>query len=209
MSDSLKSPGLQRQAPPSFTTSRSLLRFMSIESVMLYNLILCCPFLLLPSIFFSIRVLSNELALCIRWPRYWSFSFIIILPMIIQGWFPCSPRDSQESSPTPQSQSINPLVLSLPYGPTLTFIHATRKTIAMTKWTFVSKVITLLFNMLSSFVIAFLPRSKHLLISWLQLPSTVILALNKICHCFNFSPFYSPWSDGTRCHDLWFLNVEF
>ena len=79
------------------------------------------------------------------------------------------------------------------------------KTIALTTWTFVGKVTSLLFSMLSRFVIAFLPKSKHLLISQLQSPSTVIwegAQENKICHCFHFFPFYLPWSDGTRCHDL-------
>ena len=86
----------------------------------------------------------------------------------------------------------------------------TGKIIALTRQTFVSKVISLLFNMLSRFVIAFLPRSKHLLISWLRSPSAVILEPKKIvCHCFHFSPVYLLWSDGTGCHDLRFLNVEF
>ena len=87
----------------------------------------------------------------------------------------------------------------------------TGKTIALTRWTFVGKVISLLFNMLSRLVIAFLPRSRHLLISWLQSPSAVILEplKNKVCHCFYCFPIYLPWSDGTRCHDLSFLNVEF
>ena len=82
----------------------------------------------------------------------------------------------------------------------------------LTTWTFVGKVISLLLNMLSRFVIAFLPKSKRLLISWLQSPSTVIwegAQENKICHCFYFFPFYLPWSDGTRCHGLVFFYVEF
>ena len=116
----------------SLTISQSLPKFMSIELVMLSNhLILCHPFLLLPSIFTSNRVFSSESALHIRWPKYWSFSFVSVLPMNIQGWFPlgltgmssCSPRDSQESSPAPQSESINSLALSLLYGPALTSIH--------------------------------------------------------------------------------------
>ena len=86
------------------------------------------------------------------------------------------------------------------------------KTIALTTWTFVGKVISLLFNMLSRFVRAFLPKSKHVLISRLQSPSTVIwegAQENKICHCFHFFPFYLPWSDGTRCHDLVFFFLMF
>ena len=89
---------------------------------------------------------------------------------------PCSPRDSQESSPTPQFKSINSLACSLLHCPTLTSIYMTTgKTIALTRWTFVGKVMSLLLNMLSRLVITFLPRSKHLLISWLQSPSAVIL----------------------------------
>ena len=84
------------------------------------------------------------------------------------------------------------------------------KNIALTRWTFVGKVISLLFNMLSRLVIAFLPRSKNLLISWLQSPSAVILEPKKIVsHCVHCFPIYLPCSDGTRCHDLSFLSVEF
>ena len=93
---------------------------------------------------------------------------------------PCSPRDSQESFPTPHFKSINSSVLSFLYSPTLTSIHYTGKTIALTRWTFVDKVMSLLFNMLSKLVITFLPRSKCLLISWLQSPSAVILEPRKI-----------------------------
>ena len=83
----------------------------------------------------------------------------------------------------------------------------TGKTIALTRWTFVGKVMSLLFNMLSRLVIIFIPRSKRLLISWLHSPSAVILEPKKI-NCFHCFPIYFPWSDGTRCHDLSFLNVE-
>ena len=119
------------QASLSFTVSRSLLKPMSFESVMLSNhLILCCP-LLLPSIFPSIRVFSNEWTLHIRWSKYWSFSFSIILPMNIQdrfplgltGWSSLSPKDPEESSATQQFKSINSSVFSLLYGPTITSIH--------------------------------------------------------------------------------------
>ena len=86
----------------------------------------------------------------------------------------------------------------------------TGKTIALTRWAFVGKVMSLLFNTLSRLVITFLPRSKRLLISWLQSPSAVILEppQNKVCDSFHYFPIYLPWSDGTRCHDLRFLNVE-
>ena len=84
------------------------------------------------------------------------------------------------------------------------------KTIALTRWTFADKVMSLLFNMLSRLVITFLPRSKHLLISWLQSISALILEAkkNKVSHCFHCFPICLPRSDGTRCHDLRFLNVE-
>ena len=99
---------------------------------------------------------------------------------IFRVWSPCSPRDSQKSSPALLFQSINFSVLSLFYGPTLTSIHDYWKTITLTICTIVGKVMSLLFNMLSRFVIAFLPGSKHLWISWLQSPSAVILEPKKI-----------------------------
>ena len=111
-----------------------------------------------------------------------------VLPMNIQDWFllgwtgltPCSPRDSQESSPTPQFKSINSSVLSFLYSLTSTSIRDTGKTTDLTRWTFVGRVMSLLFNMLSRLVIVFLPRGKHLLISWLKSPSAVILKPKKI-----------------------------
>ena len=121
-----------RQTSLSITNSQSLLKFMSIESVMPSNhLILCCPLLLLPSIFPSIRVFSKESVLNIRWPKYQSFSFThpsfqwIFRIDFLQDWlvWSCCPRDSQESCPTPQFKSINSSVLSFLYSPTLTSIH--------------------------------------------------------------------------------------
>ena len=117
-----------RQASLSITNSRSLLKLMSIESMMPSNhFIPCCPLLLLPSIFPSIRVFSNESALHIWWPKYWSFSFSISPsnehPGLISFRSPCSPRDSQESSPTPQFKTINSSALSFLHSPTLTSIH--------------------------------------------------------------------------------------
>ena len=138
---------------------------MSIQSVILSNhLILCHPLLLPPSIFPSIMVFSNESILYIRCPKYWSFSFNISH----------SNEDSQESSPTPYFKSINSSVLSFLYSPTLISIHDYWKTVALTRQTFVRKVMSLIFSMLSRLLIAFLPRSKCLLISWLQSPSAVI-----------------------------------
>ena len=119
------------QAPLACTISQSFLKFMSTELVMLSNHLILCHPLLLPSIFPSIRVFSSELVLQIRWPKYWSFSFSISPSNEYSGlisfridWFdPCSPRDSQDSSPTPQFKSISSSVLSLLYGPILTSIH--------------------------------------------------------------------------------------
>ena len=147
------------QASLSITSCRSLPELMSIESVMPYNhLILCCTLLLLPSIFPSSRVFSNESALCIRWPKYWSLNSTSVLPMNTQdwspwvwtGWISCSPRDPSESSPTPQFKSINSSVLSFLYTPNLTSTHEYWKNSSLTRWAFVDKVMSLLFNMLSS-----------------------------------------------------------
>ena len=136
---------------------------MSIESVMPFNhLILCRPLLLLPSIFPSIRVFSNESVLHIRWPKYWSFSFNISPSKNISfriDWLDLLAVQGtlKESSPTPQFKSTNSLAFSLLYGPTLTSM-TTGKTIALTTRTSVGKVMSLLFNMLSRSVITFLPK---------------------------------------------------
>ena len=145
--------------------------------------ILCCPLLLLPSVFPSIRVFSNGSALHIRWPKYWSFSFTSVLPMNIQGWLPLwliglISLLSQVFSRVFYNTTIQKhqyFAPSLLYGPTFTSVHDYGKTIALIRQTFVSKVMFLFFNMLSRFVIAFLPRSKCLLISWQQLLSAAIL----------------------------------
>ena len=172
---------------------------MFIESVIpSKHLVLCHPLLLLPLIFPSTRVFSNESALCIRWPNIGASASVLpmniqdIFPLGLTDWPPCSPRDPQESSATPQFKSINSLALSLLYGPTLTSIQDYWKKQALTIWNFVGKVMSLLFNMLSRLVITFLPRSKCLLISWLQSPSAVILKppQNKVSHCFHCFPIY-------------------
>ena len=120
---------------------------------------------------------------------------------------PCSPRNSQESSPAPQLESISSLMPNLLYDPTLNSYMTTGKTIALTRQTFVGKVMSLLFNMLFRLIIAFLPKGKCLLISWLQSPSGVIFGASQKCNlCF---PIYLPWNYETRCHNLSFLNVEF
>ena len=146
------------QASLSITSSRSLLKLMSTELLMpSSHLILCCPLLLLPSIFPSIRVFSSESVLCIIWPKYWNFSFSIspsnehlgLISFRINWLSPCSPRNSQESSPTPQFRSIYSWVLNCLYGPTLTSLHDHWKAIALTRQTFVGKPMSLLFNVLS------------------------------------------------------------
>ena len=207
------------QASLSITNSRSPLKLMSIESVMPSNcLILCHPLLLLPSIFPSIRVFSNESVLCIRWPNDWTFSFNISPSNEYSGMisFRMDWLDLPEVESTIKSllqhhslkvsilQKSSAFFIVQPSHPYMT----TGKTIALTRWTLVDKVMFLLFNMLSRLVITCLPRSKHLLISWLQSPSAVILEppKNKVNQCF---PIHSPWSGGTRCYDLSFLNVDF
>ena len=125
-----------------------------------------------------------------------------------QGLFP---RDSQESSLTPQFKNVNSSAFSLLHCPTLTSIHDYWKNHSFDYMDLCQQSYVSAFNTLFRFVIAFLPRIKPLLISWVQSTSTVILEPrnNKICHCFCFFPFCLSWSDGTRCHDPSFLNVEF
>jgi len=171
------------QALLSSTIYWNLLTFILISSVMLSNhLILCHPPLLLPKIFSSIRVFSNESALHIRWPKCWSFSSSNEYSGLISfriDWFDSNSRDSQESS-TAQLKSINSSALSLLLQ-SYSHTHMTTGEItALTIWTFVSKVMSWLFNTLSRFLIVFLTRSKHLLISWLQSPSTVVSEPKKI-----------------------------
>ena len=200
------------QASLYFTISQSLLKLISIMSAMSFNhLILCHPLLLLPSIFPASRSFPVTHFFASGDQSIGASALASVLPVNIQSWFPlgssCSPRDSQKSSPAPQFETINFSELSLLYGPTLTSIHNYWKNHS---FDYTGKVMSLLLNMLSRFIIVFLPSSKHLLISWLQSPSAVILESQKIkSHCFHFFPFYLPWSKGTKCHDLSFLNVEF
>ena len=178
------------QASLFITNSQSLLKLISIKSVMPSNhLILCRPLLLLPSIFPSIRFFSNESVLCIRWPKYWSFSFSISpsneysgLISFRMNWLDLLAVQEILRSLLQHHSSKASILRHSPFfmvqlsHPYMT----TGKTIALTRWTFVGKVMSLLFNKLSRLVIVFLPRSKHLLISWLQSPSAVILELKKI-----------------------------
>ena len=174
-----------RQASLSITNSQSPPKPMSIELVMPSNhLILCCPLLLLPSIFHSNRVFSNESALPIRWPNYWSFSFNIspynehpglisfrmdwLDLLAVQGTLKSLLQHHSSKASILWCSAFFVVQLSHPY-------MTTGKTIALTRQTSVVKVMSLLFNMLSRLIITFLPRSKHLLIPWLQSPSAVIL----------------------------------
>ena len=153
------------------------------------HFILCHPLLLLPSIFPSIKVFSNESALCIRWPKYWSFSFSISLSnkysglisfrmdwldlLVVQGTLQSLLQHHSSKASILQCSAFFIVQLSHPY-------MTIGKTIALTRWTFVDKVMSLLFNMLSMLVITFLPRCKHLLISWLHSPSAGSSQLKKI-----------------------------
>ena len=191
----------------------------STESVMLSNhLILCCLLLLLSSIFLSIRVFSNESAIRIRWPKYCGFSFSISPSNEHSGliafridWFDLLAVQGTLNTLL-YLHSWKALVIwcSVFFAVQLSHPYMTTGEIrALTTQTFVGKVMSLLFNMLSTLVIAFLPRCKLLLISWLQSPSDFGAQKSKVWHCFHCFPFYLPWSDGTGCHDLCFLNVEF
>ena len=174
-----------RQASLSITNSRRSLKLMSIESVMpSSHLILYRPLLLLPPIPPSIRVFSNESTLCMKWPKYWSFSFSITPSkehpglisfrmdwldlFAVQGTLKSLLHHHSSKASILRHSDFFTVQLSHPYT-------TTGKTIALTRWTFVGKVMSLLLNMLSSLVITFLPRRKRLLISWLQSPSAVIL----------------------------------
>ena len=192
---------------------------MSIELEMPSNHINLCHPLFPLSIISNIRVFSNESVLCIRWPKYWSFSFSISPSneysglisfqmdwldfLAVQGTLKSLLQYDSSKSSILRHSTFFIVQLSHTY-------KTTRKKIALTSWTFVGKVMSLLFNMLSRLVIAFLPRSKCLLNSWLLSPSAVILDPKKIvCHCFHCFPISLPWNDGTRRHDIHLFNVEF
>src|SRR5574341_307209 len=190
VSDSLRPQGLQHTRLPCPSLTPRVLKLMSIEPVMpSSHLTLCRPLLLLPSIFPSIRVFSNESVLHIRWPKYWSFSFNIspsnehsglisfrmdwLYLLAVQGTLKSLLQHHSSKASILQCSAFFTVQLSHPY-------MTTRKTIALTRRTFIGKVMCLVFNMLSRLVITFLPRSKRLLISWLQSPSVVILEPRKI-----------------------------
>ena len=166
----------------------------------------------------SFRVFSKESTLHMRWPKYWSFSFSISpsnehpgLISFRMDWLDLlAAQGTLKSLLQHHSSKASILWRSAFFTVQLSHPYMTiGKTIALTRWTFVGKVMSLLLNMLSRLVITFLPRSKHLLfhgcshhLQWLWRPQ------NKVWHCFHSFPIYFPWSDGTGCHDLHFLNVE-
>ena len=167
----------------------------------------------------SIRVFYNESTLQMRWPKYWNFSFNIspssehpglisfrmdwLGLLAVQGTLKSLLQHHNSKASIFWCSALSTIQFSNSY-------MTTGKTISLTRRTFVGKVMSLFFNMLFRLVITFLPRSKYLLISWLQSPSAMIFRAqkNKVSHCFQCFPIYLPWSDGTRCHDLSFLNVE-
>ena len=193
---------------------------MSIESVMPSNhLILCRPLLLLSSIFPSIRVFSNESTFRMRWPKYYRFSFSIspsnehpglisfrmdwLDCLAVQGTLKSLLQHHSSKASILQRSAFFIVQLSYPY-------MTTGKTIASNRRTFVGKVKSLLFNMISRLVVTFLPRSKGLLISFCNHHMQWFCSTkNKVIHCFHCLPINLPWSDGTGCHDLSFLNFEF
>ena len=174
------------------------------------------------SIFTSIKVFSNESVLRIRWPTYWSFSFSISpsneytrLISFRMEWLDLLAGQGTLKSLLQHHRSKASIFRHSAFF-IVQFSHphpymTTGKTITLTRQNCVGKVMSLLCNMLSRLVIAFIPRSEHLLISWLQSPSAVILEpqKNKVWHGFYCFPIYLPWSDRTRCHELSCLNVEF
>jgi len=216
MSDTSQPHGLQHTRPPwpsptpgAYLNSCPLSRWChpTISSSII-------PFSSCPQSFPASGSFQMSSDLHIRWPKYWSFSFTIspsnkhpglifridwLDLLAVQG---TTIQHHNSKSSILRHSAFFTVQLAHPY-------MTTGKTIALTRRTFVDKVMPLLFNMLSRLVITFLPRSKRLLISWLQSPSAVTGAQeNKVSHFFYCFPIYLPWSDGTRCHDLSFLNVE-
>ena len=209
------------QASLFIINSRSLHKLMSIALVMPSNhLILCRPLLLPPSIFPSIRVFSNESVLRIMWPKYWSFSFSIspsneysglisfridwLDLLVVQGAFKSLLHHYSSKASILWHSAFFIVQLSHP-------CMTSGKTITLTRWAFVGKVMSLLFNMLSMFVITSFPKEQASFnfMAAVTICSDFRAPQNKVCHCFQCFPIYLPWSDVTRCHDLSFLNVEF
>ena len=201
-----------------FTITQSLFKLTSTESMMPSNhLILSYPHLFLPSVFPSIMIFSSELALCIKWPKYWSFKFSISdysgLISFRIDWFDLAVQGTLKSlsnitvwkhqffSTQPSLWSKSLIHTGLLENHSFDYVDICWQT----------DVSAFFFNELSRFIIAFLPRRMHLLISWLQSPYTVILGPMKVksVTASTFPPIYLPWSDGTGCHDRCFLMVDF
>ena len=201
VSDSLRLYGLQHARPPCLSLFPGVCSLISTESVMPSPISSCHSILLLPSVFPSIRIFSDDLALRIRWSKYWSFSFSISysneysgLISFRIGWFDLLVVQKTLKHIL-QHHSLKASIVwcSAFFMVQLSHMYMTTgKTIVLTIWNFVSKVMSLVFNTLSGFVIAFLPRSKGLLILWLQSPVHSGAHKNKVCHCFHFFPIYLP-----------------
>ena len=207
------------QASMPFTISRNLFKFISIELVMPSNhLILCHPLLLLPSIFPSTGIPFNKLAFCIRWSKYLSFSvsafseYSGLISFKIDWFDRLAVWETLKNLFQHHNLKVSILWWSALFMVQLSHLYMiTGKTIALTMWTFVSKVMSLLFNILSRFVIAFLSMSKHLLISWLHSLFTLISEPKKIksVTVSTFPPIYLLWNYETKYHDLSFLKLNF
>ena len=174
------------------------------------HLILCCPLFLPPSIFPSIRVFSNESPLHIRWPKYWNFSLSISpsneysgLIFFRMDWLDLlTVQGTLKSLLQHHGSKASILCCSTFFMVQLSHPYMTGKTIALTRQTFVDKIMSLLFNMLSRLAITLLPRSKLLFMAAVTICSDFGAQINKVSYCFHSFLIYLPWSDGTGCHDL-------
>ena len=207
------------QATLSSDISQSLLKFISIELVLCNYLILSCPFSVCLQSFPAWESFPVELALCIRWPKCWSFSFSISHSSEYSGlnsfrtdWLDLLAVQGTLKSLLQHHNSIASVLRhSAFFMVQLSHLYVTTgKKHSFDNITFVSKMISLLFNTLSRFIIAFLPKSKifNFMVA-VTVSSDFGTQENKICHCFYFFPFYLLWSDRTGCHELSFMNVEF
>jgi len=183
--------------------------------MLLNHLIFCCRLILLPSIFPSIRIFSSELAVCIRWPKFWSFSFSIsssnvyseLISFRIDYFDLLAVQGTLKN--LLQQHNLKALILGHSAFFMVQLLHpyiTTRKTIALTIQTFVDKVMSLFFNALPRFVIAFLPKQVSFdFMDASSICSDFGTQEENICHCFHFFSFYLPGSDGTGCHDFSFF----
>ena len=207
-----------RQASLSFTISQSLLKLMSVESEMPSNhLVLRCPLLFLSSVFPTIRVFSSKSVLHIRWPKYWSFNFSIspsneyswLISFRIDRFDLLAVQETLKSLIQHHSLKASVLRHSAFFMVQLSHPYMTiGKTIALTRWTFIGKVMFLLVQVCHNF--SSKEQASFNFMAAVTIFSDFGAPQNKVWHCFHCFPIYLPWSDdGTRCHDLRFLNVEF